>query len=57
VKRAAAPKWVAMRGRRVAVSGGRLMEFLTILGQNVEVTVKPVSARKRGDISVVVQPP
>ena len=30
-----------MRCRPVSVSVGRLMEFLTILGQDVEVTVKP----------------
>jgi hypothetical protein len=31
------------------------MEFLTILGQDVEVTVKPSSTRA-GHMSVVVQP-
>ncbi len=45
-----------MRCRPVSVSVGRLMEFLTVLGQDVEVTVKPASARKRGHMSVVVQP-
>lgn len=44
-----------MRGRPVSVSVGRLMEFLTVLGQDVEVTVKPTSARKSGKMSVVVQ--
>jgi predicted XRE-type DNA-binding protein len=44
-----------MRCRPVAVSVGRLMEFLTILGQDVEVTVKPARARKAGHMSVVVQ--
>jgi hypothetical protein len=32
------------------------MEFLTILGQDVEVTVKPTRTRTTGHISVVVQP-
>ena len=44
-----------MRCRPVSVSVGRLMEFLTILGQDVEVTVKPASTEKTGHMSVVVQ--
>jgi hypothetical protein len=32
------------------------MEFLTILGQDVEVTVKPSPMRTAGHMSVVVQP-
>jgi predicted XRE-type DNA-binding protein len=44
-----------MRCRPVAVSVGRLMEFLTILGQDVEVTVRPASRKKAGHMSVVVQ--
>jgi predicted XRE-type DNA-binding protein len=44
-----------MRCRPVSVSVGRLMEFLTALGQDVEVTVKPAHRRKAGDMSVVVQ--
>ena len=43
-----------MRCRPVSVSVGRLMEFLTILGQDIEVTVKPARARKSGHMSVVV---
>jgi predicted XRE-type DNA-binding protein len=43
-----------MRLRPVSVSVGRLMEFLTILGQDVKVTVKPAPARKAGHMSVVV---
>jgi predicted XRE-type DNA-binding protein len=42
----------------VSVSVGRLMEFLTILGQDVEVVVKPAkarSAKRRGHMSVVVR--
>jgi len=43
----------------VSVSVGRLMEFLTVLGQDIEVTVKPAARRKAGsksgDMSVVVQ--
>src|SRR5271163_4761416 len=45
-----------MRCRPVSVSVGRLMEFLTILGQDVEVTVKPSPTRAAGHMSVVVQP-
>jgi predicted XRE-type DNA-binding protein len=44
-----------MRCRPVSVSVGRLMEFLTVLGQDVEVTVKPAPAKKAGHMSVVVQ--
>ncbi len=44
-----------MRCKPVSVSVGRLMEFLTVLGQDVEVTVKPAARRKAGDMSVVVQ--
>jgi hypothetical protein len=45
-----------MRCRLVSVSVERSMEFLTILGQDVEVTVKPSRARATGHMSVVVQP-
>jgi len=45
-----------MRCKPVSVSVGRLMEFLTVLGQDVEVTVKPAVRRKAGDMLVVVQP-
>ncbi len=44
-----------MRCRPVSVSVGRLMEFLTILGQDVKVTVKPATKRRAGHMSVVVQ--
>jgi predicted XRE-type DNA-binding protein len=45
-----------MRCRPVSVSVGRLMEFLTVLGQDVEVTVRPTPARRKvGDMSVVVR--
>jgi predicted XRE-type DNA-binding protein len=47
-----------MRCRPVSVSVGRLIEFLTILGQDVEVTVRPASRRstgKQGHMSVTVQ--
>lgn len=44
-----------MRCKPVSVSVGRLMEFLTVLGQDIEVTVKPATRRKAGDMSVVVQ--
>jgi predicted XRE-type DNA-binding protein len=48
-----------MRCRPVSVSVGRLIEFLTILGQDVEVTVKPSSRRTKGQqghMLVTVQP-
>jgi hypothetical protein len=38
-----------MRCRPVSVSVGRLMEFLNVLGQDVEVTVKPAARRKAGE--------
>jgi predicted XRE-type DNA-binding protein len=44
-----------MRCKPVSVSVGRLMEFLTVLGQDIEVKVKPARRRKAGDMSVVVQ--
>jgi predicted XRE-type DNA-binding protein len=44
-----------MRCKPVSVSVGRLMEFLNVLGQDVEVTVKPAQRRKPGNMSVVVQ--
>jgi predicted XRE-type DNA-binding protein len=45
-----------MRCKPVSVSIGRLMEFLTVLGQDVEVTVKPAPRRRKvGDMSVVVR--
>jgi predicted XRE-type DNA-binding protein len=44
-----------MRCKPVSVSVGRLMEFLNVLGQDVDVTVKPAARHKAGDMSVVVQ--
>ena len=44
-----------MRCKPVSVSVGRLMEFLTALGQDVRVTVKPAPRRRAGAMSVVVQ--
>src|SRR5712672_4374829 len=38
-----------MRCRPVSVSVGRLMEFLNVLGQDVEVTLKPAARHKAGD--------
>ena len=46
-----------MRCKPTSISVGRLMEFLTILGQDVQVTVKPAPRRKTkggGRMSVVV---
>jgi predicted XRE-type DNA-binding protein len=45
-----------MRCRPTSVSVGKLMEFLTTLGQDVEVTVKPGRAHRAGHMSVNVQP-
>jgi predicted XRE-type DNA-binding protein len=48
-----------MRCRPVSVSVGRLIEFLTTLGQDVEVTVKPCASQGEGQLghmSVTVQP-
>jgi hypothetical protein len=42
-----------LRCKPVSVSVGRLMEFLNVLGQDVEVTVKP-ARRTAGDMSVIV---
>lgn len=44
-----------MRCRPVSVSIGRLMEFLTILGQDIEVKVKPAVAQDIGRMSLVIQ--
>lgn len=38
----------------VSVSVGRLMEFLVILGQDVEVTLKPAPKRRAGQFVVKV---
>jgi predicted XRE-type DNA-binding protein len=47
-----------MRCKPVSVSVGRLMEFLTALGQDVKVMVKPAPRRRKaGDMSVEVQHP
>jgi len=45
-----------MRCKPVSVSVERLMEFLTVLGQDVKVTLKPAPKRRSGHMSVVVQP-
>jgi predicted XRE-type DNA-binding protein len=38
----------------VAVSVGRLMEFLTVLGQDVQVRVKPAPGKQAGHLTVQV---
>jgi predicted XRE-type DNA-binding protein len=38
----------------VSISTGRLMEFLTILGQDVKITVKPALRRGAGHLTVHV---
>ena len=43
-----------MRNRAGNFSVGRLMEFLTALGQDVEITVKP-TRKAMGEMSVVVR--
>jgi predicted XRE-type DNA-binding protein len=45
-----------MRCRPVSVSVGRLMEFLTILGKDIEITVKPAARRGPGHVSMTVRP-
>ena len=44
---------VLMRCRPVSVSVGNLMEFLTLLGQDVEVTVRPAAGAGVGPMLVV----
>jgi predicted XRE-type DNA-binding protein len=44
-----------MRLRPASISVGRLMEFLTILGQDVEVMVKPAPHRRAARMSVVAR--
>ena len=45
-----------MRNRSGNFSVGRLMEFLTALGQDVEITVKPAGRRrKHGAVSLLVE--
>lgn len=48
-----------MRCRPTSISVGRLIKFLTLLGQDVQVAVKPAPRRKAaggaGRLSVVVQ--
>jgi predicted XRE-type DNA-binding protein len=39
-----------MRCKPVSVSVGRLMEFLTLLGQDVKVTVRPAPRRRKAGI-------
>ena len=43
-----------MRNRAGNFSVGRLMEFLTALGQDVEITVRP-TRKARGEMDVVVR--
>ena len=45
---------VLMRGRSGAFSVDRLMQFLTALGQDVQVTVRS-TRKRRGELSVVVR--
>lgn len=44
-----------MRCKPVSVSVGRLMEFLTTLGQDVEVAVRPARNQAVGRMSVLVK--
>ena len=43
-----------MRGQSGTYSVERLMEFLTALGQDVEITVRPTRKKDHGHLSVVV---
>jgi predicted XRE-type DNA-binding protein len=43
-----------MRNRAGSFSVGRLMEFLTILGQDVEITVRP-ARKEHGEMSVMIR--
>ena len=43
-----------MRNRAGSFSAGRLMEFLTALGQDVEIAVKP-SRKEHGEMSVTLR--
>jgi len=44
-----------MRNRPGTFAVGRLMEFLTALGQDIQITVKPSGRRKEhGEVSVVL---
>jgi predicted XRE-type DNA-binding protein len=43
-----------MRNRAGTFSVGRLMDFLTALGQDVQITVKP-TRKRHGEMSVVVR--
>jgi predicted XRE-type DNA-binding protein len=38
-----------------SVSVGRLMEFLTILGQDIEVKVRPAARRRMGHVTVHIE--
>ena len=42
-----------MRNRSGSFSAGRLMEFLTALGQDVEITVRP-ARKEQGEMTVMV---
>ena len=44
-----------MRCKPTSVSIGRLMEFLTTLGQDVEVTIRPAKDQDVGRMSVLVK--
>ena len=43
-----------MRLRPTSLSVGRLIEFLTILGQDIEVTLRPAKRRRAGQVVVRV---
>lgn len=43
-----------MRGQSGIYSVERLLEFLTALGQDVEVTIRPTRKKEHGHLSVVV---
>jgi predicted XRE-type DNA-binding protein len=46
---------VLMQCQPVSISIAQLMEFLTLLGQDIEITVKPASPQSKGHMSLVVE--
>jgi predicted XRE-type DNA-binding protein len=44
-----------MRRRPVSISVARLTEFLTLLGQDVEITIKPAAPKHKRHMSLVVE--
>src|SRR4051794_8484050 len=47
--------WALMRCRRFSFSAAGLMNFLTVLGQDVEIKIKPAAPKHKGHMSLVVE--